>query len=80
LSSAGLARELEVSLDTVREYISLLKIKGLLVSEGAKRSGFWRITDGRLGHAIETEGGAIMKHFFLQNLTNQLLTEMLSSF
>lgn len=44
-SHTDLSRELEISSDTVREYIARLKSKGLLVREGGRRYGSWKVTD-----------------------------------
>jgi ATP-dependent DNA helicase RecG len=48
LSSSGLAALLSIGRDTVKEYLGRLKKKGVLVREGAPRSGHWVVLwDGR---------------------------------
>ena len=48
LSSSQLAALLSIGRDTVREYLGRLKRKGVLVREGAPRSGRWVVRwDGR---------------------------------
>jgi predicted transcriptional regulator len=44
-SSRDISRELGIGTDTVREYIARLKSKGLLVREGGRRYGSWKVTD-----------------------------------
>jgi len=41
LSSSELAAQLLIGRDTVKEYLGRLKKKGVLVREGAPRSGRW---------------------------------------
>ena len=43
-TSTDLSRELVISTDTVREYISRLKSKGFLVRDGGRRYGTWKVT------------------------------------
>jgi DNA-binding GntR family transcriptional regulator len=48
LSSSELAALLSIGRDTVKEYLGRLKSKGVLVREGAPRSGIWVVLwDGR---------------------------------
>ena len=48
LSSSELAALLSIGRDTVKEYLGRLKRKGVLVREGAPRSGNWVVLwDGR---------------------------------
>jgi len=48
LSSSELVALLSIGRDTVKEYLGRLKSKGVLVREGAARSGSWVVLwDGR---------------------------------
>ena len=48
LSSSELAALLSIGRDTVKEYLGRLKSKGVLLREGAPRSGSWVVLwDGR---------------------------------
>ncbi len=44
ISTSGLAQKMGIKRDTVKEYLTRLKIKGVLVRNGTPRSGFWELT------------------------------------
>lgn len=45
ISAAAVASQLEIRIDTVKEYLHRLKGKGFLVREGNTRSGHWIVVE-----------------------------------